>query len=137
MIFLMDLMEAEYMYKNFDTDLRGGFWEHKELLEEKDWRFQDTQDNKTVYPFTLRRLLKNVELDLPKCMFFIVLDFNTLINHIIIVCKTNLPSLVALKEKLNILECLIQFSEFLERMKEEKDLLNDSKKYIPLFSFDL
>jgi hypothetical protein len=38
MISLMDLMEAEHMYKNFDTNLRGGFWEHKELLEEKDRR---------------------------------------------------------------------------------------------------
>jgi hypothetical protein len=36
MISLIDLMEAEHMYKNFDTDLRGGFREHKELLEEKD-----------------------------------------------------------------------------------------------------
>jgi hypothetical protein len=89
-ISLMDLMEAEHMYKNFDTDLCGGFWKHKELLEEKDQRFQDTQDNKTVYPFTLCCLLKNVEPDLLKCMFFIVLDFNTLINHIIIVRKTNL-----------------------------------------------
>jgi hypothetical protein len=137
MISLMDLMEAEHMYKNFNTDLRGGFQEHKELLEEKDQRFQDTQDNETVYSFTLRRLLKNMEPDLLKCMFFIVLDFNTLINHIIIVRKTNLPSLVALKEELDILECLIQFSEFLERMKREKDLLDDSKKYTPLFSFDL
>jgi hypothetical protein len=133
----MDLMEAEHMYKNFNTDLRGGFREHKELLEEKDWRFQDTQDNETVYPFTLCCLLKNVEPDLLKCMFFIVLDFNALINHIIIVRKTNLLSLVVSKEELNILECLIQFSEFLERMKGEKDLLDDSKKYTPLFSFDL
>jgi hypothetical protein len=133
----MDLMEAEYMYKNFDTDLRGSFREHKELLEEKDRRLQDTQDNETVYPFTLRRLLKNVEPDLLKCMFFIILDFTALINHIIIVRKTNLPFLVALQEELAILECLIQFSEFLERMKGEKDLLDDSKKYTPFLFFDL
>jgi hypothetical protein len=133
----MDLMKAKHMYKNFNTDLCGGFREHKKLLEEKDRRFQDTQDNETVYSFTLCRLLKNVELDILKCMFFIVLDFNTLINYIIIVHKINLPSLVALKEKLNILEYLIQFSEFLKRMKREKDLLNDSKKYISLFFFDL
>jgi hypothetical protein len=137
MISLMDLMEAEHIYENFDTDLHGGFWEHKELLEEKDRRLQDTQDNETVYPFTLRRLLKNVEPDLLKCMFFIILDFTTLINHIIIVRKTNLPSLVASQEELAILECLIQFSEFLERMKGEKDLLDDSKKYTPLLFFDL
>jgi hypothetical protein len=137
MISLMDLMEAEHMYKNFDTDLRGGFWEHKELLEEKDWRLQDTQDNETVYPFTLRRLLKNVEPDLLKCMFFIILNFTALINHIIIVHKTNLSSLVVSQEELAILKCLIQFSEFLKRMKGEKDLLDDSKKYTPLLSFDL
>jgi hypothetical protein len=133
----MDLMKAEHMYENFDTDLRGDFQEHKELLEEKDRRLQDTQDNETVYPFTLCRLLKNVEPDLLKCMFFIILDFTALINHIIIVRKTNLPSLVVSQEELAILECLIQFSEFLERMKGEKDLLNDSKKYTPLLSFDL
>jgi hypothetical protein len=51
--------------------------------------------------------------------------------------KTNLPSLTALKEELDILECLIQFSEFLKRMKEEKDLLEDSKKYAPLLSSNL
>jgi hypothetical protein len=137
MISLMDLMEAEHMYENFDTDLRGSFREHKELLEEKDRRLQDMQDNETVYPFTLRHLLKNVEPDLLKCMFFIILNFTALINHIIIVRKTNLPSLVASQEELAILECLIQFSEFLERMKREKDLLDDSKKYTPLLSFDL
>jgi hypothetical protein len=137
MISLMDLMEAEHMYENFDTDLRGGFREHKELLEEKDRRLQDTQDNETVYSFTLRRLLKNVEPDLLKCMFFIILDFTALINYIIIVRKTNLSSLVVSQEELAILECLIQFSEFLERMKGEKDLLDDSKKYIPLLSFNL
>jgi hypothetical protein len=137
MIFLMNLMKAEYMYKNFNTDLREGFQEHKELLKEKNQRFQDTQDNETVYPFILCHLLKNVESDLLKCMFFIVLDFNTLIKYIIIVCKINLFSLVVLKEKLDILEYLIQFSEFLKRMKGEKDLLDDSKKYTPLFSFDL
>jgi hypothetical protein len=136
-IFLIDLMKAEHMYKNFNTDLHGGFWKHKELIEEKDQKFQDTQNNETVYPFTLCRLLKNVELDLLKCMFFIVLNFNTLIKYIIIVCKTNLFSLVTSKEKLNILEYFIQFSEFLKRIKREKDLLNDSKKYTPLFSFDL
>jgi hypothetical protein len=135
MIFLMDLMEVEHMYENFDTNLHGGFWKYKELLEEKDQRFQDTQDNETVYPFTSRCLLKNVELDLLKCVFFIVFNFNTLIKHIIIVHKTNLLSLVALKEELNILEYLIQFSEFLKRMKREKDLLNNSKKYTPLFFF--
>jgi hypothetical protein len=127
----MDLMKAEYMYENFNTDLCGSFWEYKELLEEKDRRLQDTQNNETVYPFTLRRLLKNVELDLLKCMFFIILDFTALINYIIIVRKTNLPSLVASQEELAILECLIQFFEFLERMKREKDLLDDSKKYTP------
>jgi Ca2+/Na+ antiporter len=137
MIFLMDLMETEHMYENFDTDLRGSFREHKELLEEKDRRLQDTQDNETVYPFTLRCLLKNVEPDLLKCIFFIILNFTALINHIIIVRKTNLSSLVASQEELAILECLIQFYEFLERMKGEKDLLNDSKKYTPLLSFDL
>jgi Ca2+/Na+ antiporter len=107
MISLIDLMKVEHMYENFDTDLCGGFWEHKELLEEKDWRLQDTQDNETVYPFTLHRLLKNVEPDLLKCMFFIILDFTVLINYIIIVCKTNLSSLVMLQEELTILECFI------------------------------
>jgi hypothetical protein len=63
MISLMDLMEAEHMYKNFDTNLCGSFQEHKELLKEKDQRFQDTQDNETVYSFTLCHLLKNVELE--------------------------------------------------------------------------
>jgi hypothetical protein len=125
-IFLMDLMEAEHMYKNFDTDLHEGFWKHKELLKEKDQRLQDTQDNETMYPFILHHLLKNVEPDLLKCMFFIILNFTALINYIIIVHKTNL-----------FLECLIQFLEFLERMKGEKDLLDNSKKYIPLLSFDL
>jgi hypothetical protein len=90
-----------------------------------------------VYPFTLCHLLKNVEPDLLKCMFFIILNFTALINYIIIVRKTNLSSLVALQEELTILECLIQFSEFLKRMKKEKDLLDDSKKYTPLLSFDL
>jgi hypothetical protein len=107
MISLMDLMETEHMYENFDTDLRGSFQKHKELLEEKDRRLQDTQDNETVYPFTLRRLFKNVEPDLLKCMFFIILDFTALINYIIIVRKTNLPSLMVSQEKLAILECLI------------------------------
>jgi hypothetical protein len=90
-----------------------------------------------VHPFTLCHLLKNVELDLLKCMFFIILDFTALINHIIIVHKTNLFFLVVLQKELTILECFIQFSEFLEKMKEEKDLLDDSKKYTPLLSFNL
>jgi hypothetical protein len=95
------------------------------------------QDNETVYSFTLCCLLKNIEQDLLKYMFFIVLNFNTLIKHFIIVYKINLSSLVMSKEKLDILECFFQFLEFLERIKEEKDLLNDSKKYTLLFFFDL
>jgi hypothetical protein len=82
MISLMDLMEAEHMSEDFDNNLRGGFREHKELLEEKDRPVPDAEDNETVYPFTLRRLLKNVESDLLKCMFtgFIsILSFNTVI----------------------------------------------------------
>jgi hypothetical protein len=51
--------------------------------------------------------------------------------------KTNLPSLTASKDELDILECLIQFSEFLKRMKGEKDLLEDSKKYVPLLYSNL
>jgi hypothetical protein len=82
MIFLMDLMEAEHMSEDFDNNLHGGFREHKELLEEKDRPVPDTEDNETVYPFTLRWLLKNMELDLLKCMFtgFIsTLSFNAVI----------------------------------------------------------
>jgi hypothetical protein len=78
----MDLMEAEHMSENFDNNLRGGFREHKELLEKKDRPVPDTENNETVYLFTLRRLLKNVESNLLKCMFtgFIsLLGFNTLI----------------------------------------------------------
>jgi hypothetical protein len=37
-ISLIDLIKAEHMYENFDTDLCGGFQEYKELLEEKDQR---------------------------------------------------------------------------------------------------
>jgi hypothetical protein len=55
-------MEAEYMAEDFDNNLCGGFREHKELLEEKNRPVLDTEDNETVYSFTLRRLLKNVEL---------------------------------------------------------------------------
>jgi hypothetical protein len=82
MISLMDLMEAEHMLENFDNNLHGGFREHKELLEEKDRPVPNAEDNETVYPFTLRWLLKNVEPDLLKCMFtgFIsTLNFNAVI----------------------------------------------------------
>jgi hypothetical protein len=75
-------METEHMSEDFDNNLRGGFCEHKELLEKKDRPVPDTEDNETVYPFTLHQLLKNVEPDLLKCMFtgFIsILSFNTLI----------------------------------------------------------
>jgi hypothetical protein len=82
MISLMDLMKAEHMLEDFDNNLCGGFREHKELLEEKDRPVPDTEDNEIVYSFTLHRLLKNVELDLLKCIFtgFIsILGFNTVI----------------------------------------------------------
>jgi succinate dehydrogenase flavin-adding protein (antitoxin of CptAB toxin-antitoxin module) len=54
MISLMDLMEAEYMSEDFDNNLRGGFREYKELLEEKDRPVLDMENNETVYSFTLR-----------------------------------------------------------------------------------
>jgi hypothetical protein len=82
MISLMDLMKVEHMSEDFDNNLRGSFCEHKELLEEKDRPVPDAEDNETVYPFTLCRLLKNMESDLLKCMFtgFIsILGFNAVI----------------------------------------------------------
>jgi hypothetical protein len=44
MISLIDLIEAEYMSEDFDNNVRGGFREHKELLEEKDRPVPDTKD---------------------------------------------------------------------------------------------